>query len=221
MNRKRTVLVTGFGPFPGAPFNPSGPLALKLAGRRRPAFADISLLAHVFPTSYRAVDHALPQLIAEHHPDAILMFGLATRSRHVRIETQARNTLSSFPDASGHAARTSAIAPSKRSSLPIRAPRSALLHAARHGRIPARLSRDAGHYLCNYLYWRGLEAAGHPDGPRIVVFVHIPNVRRKPTRKGGKRRHVFQRDIAATGEAILRALIPALNRGVAQANPGA
>jgi pyroglutamyl-peptidase len=220
VNRKRTVLVTGFGPFPGAPFNPSGSLALKLAGRRRPAFADVRLLAHVFPTSYCAVDHALPQLIAEHHPDAILMFGLATRSRHVRIETQAHNTLSSFPDASGHAARASAIAPTKRSSLPIRAPRSALLHAARQGRIPARLSRDAGRYLCNYLYWRGLEAAGHPDGPRIIVFVHIPNVRRKAARKGGKRRNFFQRDVATTGEAILLALIPALNRDGSRISTG-
>jgi len=26
-----TVLITGFGRFPGAPFNPSGPLALALA----------------------------------------------------------------------------------------------------------------------------------------------------------------------------------------------
>jgi pyroglutamyl-peptidase len=220
VNRKHTVLVTGFGPFPGAPFNPSGPLARKLAAIRRPALADIKLHAHVFPTSYRAVDQELPALIAKHHPDAILMFGLATRSRHVRIETQARNTLSSFPDASGRAAKAPAIAPSKQSSLPIRAPRGALLHAARRGPIPARLSRDAGRYLCNYLYWRGLEAAGNPGGPRIVVFVHIPNVRRTPSRKGAKRRHVSQRDLATTGEAILCALSPALNRHVLQARPG-
>jgi pyrrolidone-carboxylate peptidase len=32
-----TVLITGFGRFPGAPSNPSGPLALALAKRRRPA----------------------------------------------------------------------------------------------------------------------------------------------------------------------------------------
>jgi len=28
-----TVLITGFGPFPGAPFNPTEPLALALACR--------------------------------------------------------------------------------------------------------------------------------------------------------------------------------------------
>jgi pyrrolidone-carboxylate peptidase len=35
------VLITGFGPFPGAPFNPSAALAKALARRRRPAFAGI------------------------------------------------------------------------------------------------------------------------------------------------------------------------------------
>lgn len=220
MNRKRIVLVTGFGPFPGAPFNPSGPLVRKLAGRRRPAFADIRLLAHVFPTSYRAVDHDLPRLIVEHHPDAILMFGLATRSRHVRIETQARNTLSSFPDASGRTAKASAIAAHARSSLQVRAPRSVLLHAARRGRIPARLSRDAGRYLCNYLYWRGLEAATQSGGPRLVVFIHIPNVRRTPVRKARKRGRLSQRDLATTGEALLFALVAALKTRCLPVNPG-
>ena len=36
------VLITGFGPFPGAPFNPSAALAKALARRRRPALAGIA-----------------------------------------------------------------------------------------------------------------------------------------------------------------------------------
>ena len=36
-----TILVTGFGPFPGAPFNPTGPLVERLARLRRPALADV------------------------------------------------------------------------------------------------------------------------------------------------------------------------------------
>lgn len=87
-NGKRLcVLLTGFGPFPGARFNPSGPLAHGLARIRRPAFADVRLIGHVFATRYRAVDDELPALVVRHKPDAVLMFGLATRARHVRIET--------------------------------------------------------------------------------------------------------------------------------------
>jgi hypothetical protein len=89
-----SVLITGFGRFPGAPFNPSGPLVRALAKRRRPAFADVYRAVHIFETSYAAVDRDLPGLIAKHKPDILLMFGLAARTPFVRIETRARNTMS-------------------------------------------------------------------------------------------------------------------------------
>ena len=58
------VLVTGFGPFPGAPFNPSALLVKALARRRRPALAGIERSRHVFATAYAAVDRDLPKLLA-------------------------------------------------------------------------------------------------------------------------------------------------------------
>jgi len=94
-----TILVTGFGPFPGALFNPTGPLVQRLARLRRPALADTKIVAHIFPTSYAAVDRDLPRLIAKHKPDAVLMFGLAPRAKTIRIETRARNAASLLPDA--------------------------------------------------------------------------------------------------------------------------
>ena len=100
-----TILVTGFGPFPGAPFNPTGPLVERLARLRRPALADIKIIPHVFPTSYAAVDRELPKLIAEHKPRALLMFGLAARTKSLRIEMRARNALALLPDVSGQSLR--------------------------------------------------------------------------------------------------------------------
>src|SRR6266571_7546535 len=97
-----TVLITGFGPFPGVPFNPTAALARRLAQRRRPALADVTRVTHVFRTSYGAVDSELPELLARHQPDLVLLFGVATRTRHLRIETQAVNRRSAlFPDADG------------------------------------------------------------------------------------------------------------------------
>src|SRR5437764_15049135 len=89
-----SVLITGFGRFPGAPFNPSGAIALALAKRRRPAFADVRRAVHIFETSYAAVDRDLPKLVAKHKPDIVLMFGLAARTPFVRTETRARNAVS-------------------------------------------------------------------------------------------------------------------------------
>src|SRR5258708_4820862 len=101
-SRKVTVLVTGFGRFPGGPFNPSGPLARAVGKRKRRAFADARRVVHIFETSYAAVGRDLPRLIAQHKPDVVLMFGLAARTPHVRIETRARNARSTlFPYVTG------------------------------------------------------------------------------------------------------------------------
>ena len=95
------VLITGFGPFPGAPFNPSARLVQALLRRRRPALDAIEIGTHVFATSYAAVDRELPKLLAQ-QPDVVLLFGLAGRRRHLCIETRAQNAVTlMFPDADG------------------------------------------------------------------------------------------------------------------------
>ena len=205
-----TILITGFGRFPGAPFNPSGPLARAVAKRRRPAFADAKRILHIFQTSYAAVDRDLPKLIAQHEPDLILMFGLAGRTSQVRIETRARNTMSIlFPDVTGFRPDARAIAPGKGAARG-RAPFARLLAASRSTRVPSRLSRDAGRYLCNYVYWRSLEAASRSGTP-LAQFIHIPwvpIVRRAP----GRKRRMSHAALARAGEAILLALLSARQR---------
>ena len=200
-----SVLITGFGPFPGAPFNPTVPLVRRLSVRRRPALADVQRVTHVFCTSYAAVDAELPALIARHRPDVLLMFGLAARTPYLRIETRARNAVSALvPDAAGHMLRTAGIRPGQ-PALAGRAPFQRLLSAARAARVPARLSRDAGSYLCNYAYWLGLEAAARNGS--VVAFVHVPRMGRAQSRAG--KRALTLTDLTRAGEAILVALVAA------------
>ena len=206
-----TILVSGFGPFPGAPFNPTGPLVKRLAQLRRPALAEVKIVPHVFPTSYAAVDRDLPRLIARHRPDALLMFGLASRTQHLRIETRARNALALLPDAGGASLRRGAIVAGQMAALAMPAPAVRLLAAARTARVPVALSRDAGRYLCNYLCWRAAEAAGQPRGPRLAAFVHVPNIARG-ARRAGKRRKLNLDDLTRAGNSILTALVAAARR---------
>jgi pyroglutamyl-peptidase len=198
-----TLLITGFGAFPGAPSNPSGPLALRLAHRRRPAFADTRRIAHVFRTSYAAVERELPELVARHRPDAILMFGLATRTSHLRIETRARNVVSMvFADAERRKPAARTLAANGPTLLQVRAPGASVLQAARATGVPAALSHDAGRYLCNALFWRALEAAARHGGPPVVVFVHVPRLRRNLTLA----------NLTRAGEAILLTVLSAARR---------
>jgi pyroglutamyl-peptidase len=196
-----TILVTGFGPFPGAPFNPTGPLVERLARTRRLALADFKIVAHVFPTSYAAVGRELPRLIAKYRPNAILMFGLAPRAKTLRIETHAHNTVALLPDAGG-AARAVKIAPGGPSAMALAAPTARLLAAARATRMPVVRSHDAGRYLCNYLCWRATEATRRKGGPSLAAFVHVPEVARC-ARRPGKRRATTLADLGRAGAALL------------------
>src|SRR5262249_56495440 len=104
-----TALITGFGPFPGAPFNPTEALVRRLAARRRPALADVVRVAHVFATRYATVEAELPGLVARHRPDVLLMFGLAARTPGLRIEPRARNAVSRLVPAARRQARPAAV----------------------------------------------------------------------------------------------------------------
>ncbi len=195
-----TILLTGFGPFPGSPFNPTTPLVRRLARVRRPALADVAIVPHVFATSYTAIDGELPRLIARYKPDALLMFGLAPRARWLRIETRARNTLVLLPDVGGVKPRSRAIAAGEPPALTMPSPARRLLAAACTARVPAALSRDAGRYLCNYLCWQAALAAR--KGPRVAAFVHVPNTGRKTLRPAKKRRFTLD-DLARAGSHLL------------------
>ena len=204
------VVLAGFGPFPGAPFNPSAVLVEALARRRRPALAGIELTTHIFATAYEAVDRDLPKLFAT-KPDIVLIFGLAGRRSELCIETRARNAVSVlFPDASGYRPKSGLIAQTERQSRRGNAPFARLLGAAKSAGIPARLSRDAGRYLCNYAYWRALER--RRDGKPIVQFIHIPPVRLNPQRRPAKRPSLSLPPLVAAAEALLIALLAASRR---------
>jgi pyroglutamyl-peptidase len=200
-----TILITGFGPFPGAPFNPTETLVHRLARVRRPALANVRLVPHVFVTSYQAVDRDLPLLLGKYKPDAILMFGLATRTPHLRIETSARNAVAAIADAERHAPTMRVISEREPDRLALRTPARRLLAAGRDAKVPVALSRDAGRYLCNYLCWRATEATQAQGGPKVAAFVHVPLVRRSPqpaSRAGTK--PVTMTDLTRAGRELLR-----------------
>ncbi|MBN8975264.1 MAG: pyroglutamyl-peptidase I [Rhizobiales bacterium] len=188
------ILVTGFGPFPGAPRNPTQALVARLAHLRRPVLADVAVIGHVFPVSYGAVDLQLPDLLARHRPHALLMFGLAARTPHLRIETRARNTLTTrWPDRDGRYNTNRAIRPGA-DAMAFGPLTRRLLRAVQASRVDAKLSRDAGSYLCNYLCWRALEAAQNGTGPRLAAFIHVPPVAPGPATAV---------ELASAGEALL------------------
>jgi pyroglutamyl-peptidase len=212
MTEKLRILITGFGPFPGAPHNPTQPLVDRLLRLRRPAFAAVELTGHIFPVTYQAVDRQLPELLGRQQPHALLMFGLASRTPYVRIETRARNAVTTlWPDADHSRARKGSIAPD--ASAMMFGPHTAkLLRAALAAGVDARASRDAGSYLCNYLSWRAIEATRHSGGPSLAAFVHIPPVARDAGSQSKGTHRVTPEQLVDTGEAVLLELVKLTRR---------
>lgn len=173
--RKPRLLVTGFGPFPGIPKNPSAALASRIQAAPRWARLGIEARATILTTSYRAMARELEPAIREAAPDAILMIGVAGRAKGLRVEARAVNRTSILaPDAVGFRPTTLTIESGVTARL-TRARTAAAVTLLRRAGCRVRLSQDAGRYLCNAAYWQAL------DHPIPVLFVHVPKPpRRRP-----------------------------------------
>jgi pyroglutamyl-peptidase len=183
-NARPDLLITGFGPFPRVKVNPSGRLAERLARDRRWARLGLQVKGETFGVGYASVATRLADIAAA-PPRALLMFGVAARSREMRIEMRALNRVSrTAEDQAKRLASSGWLEAGAPASRRARAPVRPLLHALGAAGAPARLSRSAGTYVCNAAYWHALRLM--PKATR-VLFVHIPMPMRPGTRKRDSR----------------------------------
>ena len=167
----RTVLVTGFGAFPGAPRNPTEQLMARLL-RHSARFGrlGVRLEARVLPVSFSSISQYLAGLESDLRPDAILHFGLASCRRWISLETRAVNRVTTFfGDASGRLSKQTRIDSGpvfSRSTLSL----SQIVARLGHLHQNIRLSGDAGRYLCNKTLYLSLTQSK----AKAIGFIHVP-----------------------------------------------
>lgn len=150
------LLVTGFGAFGEFDNNPSSLLAPECGCEHC-----------VLEVSFKAVDAFLAGLDPESF-DALLMLGVAGKAEAMRVETVARNWIGPVLDVRGERHGPGLLDPAAPPRLAATLWPAELLADA-----PLRAaSIDAGDYLCNYLFFRALQA--FPD--KRVGFLHVPPV---------------------------------------------
>lgn len=180
------LLVTGFGPFPGVASNPTALLARQVAASPALRHAGIRAQAIVLTTRYAALETALRPALERDAPDCFLMLGVAARRSRVCVETRAINRASVlYPDAGGSFARTLALTPGE---PPARRPALAaapLVEAMARTGLAAKVSRDAGRYLCNAAYFTALGCL--PSRPVLFVHVPMPRTGRRPAGRPDRR----------------------------------
>ena len=167
------ILVTGFERFgPRKRPNASGEIVVPSI---REKYGE-SVETLVLPVAYDIAAEQLTRAIEDIDPAAVVMFGVSAY-RGVRLETQAKNRrFSAFvPDNNGrrHIGRISPDGPrTYQTTLPVLSLKDTLTSEA----IPARLSSDAGTFICNEVMYRALEATEQRKQSGRVVptgFVHL------------------------------------------------
>src|SRR5262252_2764589 len=171
--RAGSVLMTGFGPFPGVPVNATMRLLPELAQRAPRLFPGVGFSTGVLAAEWLAAPLQLDRLLLATRPDLVLHFGVSQRARGFEIEFRARNACSALPDACGALAADGKLHPHGAEHLATSLPVRHIVTRLRWRGIPAFLSRDAGAYLCNATLYHSLLRAGSAPGRR-VGFIHIP-----------------------------------------------
>lgn len=200
-----TILVTGFGPFQEKfPVNPSFEITKRLPGQlpaASPNHTAVRIIKHPSPirVAFDTVRDLIPKLHTDHAGtiDAILHIGMASGRKYYCIERYAhRDGYVKNKDLDGK------IPPSDEGSTrfadcPAKMTTSldydnVLLHwqtnvlglpEDRPGcDSEVKESQDAGHYLCDYIYFNSLAHTGRQIGnmegggrtARPVLFMHVP-----------------------------------------------
>lgn len=172
-NRIR-ILVTGFGPYPGTPENPSEHLVRALAERNARPPAGTSLTTHILPTSWTEVARLMPAMLAEEQPDVAIHFGHAAKARGFRLEEVARNRTAAMADVDGRLPARTLIAAQGPRLLRTDVPLDTLQLRLRALALSTELSQNAGNYLCNNVYYLSMTYAKGRLRPALSLFVHIP-----------------------------------------------
>lgn len=174
----KRVLVTGFGAFRDIESNPSQWLAERVVKHDRlldsrlsedrlspPHFIGegknelSSIRVRVLEVSYAAVDEFVSELDGDSF-DAWLMMGVHGSAERMHLECVARNWCGVGEDVRGEVRGPGMIDP----ALP------GQLHGSLFAGRGEGVTIDAGGYLCNYLFFRGV--ARFPE--KRIGFLHVP-----------------------------------------------
>lgn len=149
--------MTGFGPFPGVPTNPTAQLARQVDGR---SVCGVQVVGRVLEVSWQAGPDAAIAAAREVGAERVVGLGVAMNRAGVEVETVAFCASNGAPDVHGLCDAGLSGPAEVRATLD-----TERLAAA----LDATLSRDAGRYVCNAWLYRVTSALDVPVG-----FVHVP-----------------------------------------------
>jgi pyroglutamyl-peptidase len=182
-SRSPVLLVTGFGPFENFSENPSGDIAERVDGRQ---IAGVRVVGQRVAVNWREAWATIHAAARAHQPQALLCLGVAPDS-FIRLEILAKNLALPSVDAAGEKPEVAVwwriiadAPPAYYTTLPLdwlrqrlNQRRDDLVAGGTLGSVVrAELWPDAGHYLCNHVFFQAMHYLGETVPYR--GFVHVP-----------------------------------------------
>jgi len=171
---KPVVLLTGFEPFSGQPFNVSAEgVRLFCEGGDQGERAELSW--RVLPVAYDEAALRLGEAIDELKPRVVISVGICDEPRY-RIERIAWNLDDTeVPDNKGEVRRSQRIIEAGPQSCAAPYPHDELARRLEEKGLPWRFSESAGGFLCNHVFYHLCHRAVVPgSGIECATFLHVP-----------------------------------------------
>lgn len=166
----KKVLLTGFEPFGGASFNPSGAVVQEIAEH---GIDGIEIVTAVLPVEFKRSSKILIDLITTYKPSVVISLGQAEGRDFIGPEQVAINLADArIADNAGVKLENQPInidaADEYFSTLPIRA----IVDAVSALGISAKVSYSAGSFICNEIFFT---AQSILQGSTVISgFIHLP-----------------------------------------------
>lgn len=174
MAARPTIVLTGFGPFPGVPINATQTLVPRLANATRTLFPAHDTVVEILPTQWVEAPSRLRKLIDTGNVVLVLHFGVSQDAKGFQLELVSRNLQTSLHDAVGDLPLSVRVVEGGPDLLATTVPSERIAARLMGIDLPCTTSDNAGTYLCNALLYHSLSAARSAPVPHMAGFVHVP-----------------------------------------------
>jgi len=171
MTEKKTVVVTGFGPFGSHSINASTVAVQELS---KVGLGDeIELVTLEMPVVYEDVKATIPSLWRQYHPSLMVHVGVSGIAQELTLEQQAHNEGYSIVDIKGCVPGNGCCiegAPHKMVTSINMNVVCEVVNKSNCG-VNAVVSKDPGRYLCDFSFYCSLNIDS-----RRSAFIHVPRL---------------------------------------------
>jgi len=164
------ILLTGFEPFSGYPFNTSWEVIRNLD---ETIVSTLRVKSVRLPVVWLDASQQLSYAAEKHRPRIIICFGMGTRT--IQLELTAKNERRLYPDEKGLFPKIVYIKPGGPDILPTKLPYQEILSKLKAQNVLCVTSNDAGGFLCNEVFYTCMTIA-QERGLRVAGLVHLPVV---------------------------------------------